>query len=111
MSTTNLKEFMAKVASDEKLRSAFSDRFEKGKEIPADDLIAFAGEQGYSFTVEEAEQELSEEALEGVAGGAGYLKIGDIKGESLDTTSTSNTFEEIKVTYSPLRTSFTVYGF
>ena len=31
-----------------------------------------------------ASDELTDDQLEGVAGGAGYLKLGDIKGESTD---------------------------
>ncbi len=35
-------------------------------------------------TLRNADAELNDEELDGVAGGAGYLKIGDIKGESVE---------------------------
>lgn len=83
MSQADFQKFMNSVQSDEAVRAALAERAGGGGSIPADELISLAGDHGYSFTVEEAQTELSDSALEGVAGGAGYLKIGDIKGESL----------------------------
>ena len=103
MSHDALDEFVSKLNTDETLRAALGERFgDLSGGVPADDLIAFAGEQGYSFTVDEAQEELSEDALEGVAGGfslsgSTYLKLGDIS---------STEFEEIKVTYSTENVSF-----
>jgi len=101
MSQADFKEFITKVNTDETLRSALQDRFDTGTEIPAEDLIAFAGQKGYSFSVDEAEEELTDEALEGVAGGASYLKIQGIEGES-----TSLSGDYLKIKYSPTTTSF-----
>ena len=100
MSQDNFAEFVSKLNTDEALRTALQARFgDLSKDIPSEQLIDFASAQGYSFSVEEAEEQLSEDALEGVAGGLGelYLKI--------DATQTTN-FEEIKVTYTPVRSSF-----
>lgn len=68
MSQKALNEFLQKVNADESLRKAFEARFEDPSEIPSKDLVAFADEQGYDFTVDEA-KELSDAELEGVAGG------------------------------------------
>lgn len=68
MSQKALNEFLQKVNADESLRKAFEARFEDPSEIPSKELIAFADEQGYDFTVDEA-KELSDAELEGVAGG------------------------------------------
>lgn len=68
MSQEALNEFLQKVNADDDLRRAFEARFDDPGEIPSKDLIAFADEQGYDFTVDEA-KELSDAELEGVAGG------------------------------------------
>ena len=85
MSTTDFKKFMSSIQTDAGVRGALTDRLGEGGRIPAESLISLARDHGYSFTVEEAEGQLSDAALEGVTGGAGttFLKLGDIKGESM----------------------------
>jgi len=105
MSQDSFTEFVGKLNTDEALRTAMTERFGNlSEDIPSDALIAFAGERGYTFNVDEAEEGLSEDALEGVAGGAGDLFA---KVEYLSTTSTN--FEQIKVTYSPIKSSFNFF--
>lgn len=69
MSQEALNKFAQKVNSDADLRNALEERFDDVSSIPSDDLISFAREQGYSFSVEEVKEELSDEELEGVSGG------------------------------------------
>lgn len=72
MSRESLAEFTSGINTDESLRTALGARFgDLSQDIPAAELIEFAGEHGYTFSVEEALDRLSEEALDGVAGGAG----------------------------------------
>lgn len=95
MSQDAFSEFASKLNTDESLRAAMAERFgDLRGDIPAEELMTFASDQGYRFSVEEVEEELSEEALEGIAGGLGEVKL------ELEAT-TSFQFEEIKVTYSP----------
>jgi len=102
MSQDSFTEFVGKLNTDEALRAAVTERFgDLSGDIPADALINFAGERGYTFNVDEAEEELSEDALEGVAGGAAYIKY--------DLSTTSTDFQQIKVTYSPIKSSFNFY--
>jgi len=95
MSQSDFQAFIQKISSDSALQAALGERFQPGQDIPAEELISFAGAQGYSFSVEEAEAELSDEALEGVTGG--YAKI------SPELVSTSY-FGAL--TYSPTTLSF-----
>ena len=70
MSRTDFARFTADLNADEAFQDAFRDRFgDKGSEIPARELIAFAGERGYTFSLEDASDELSDTELEEVAGG------------------------------------------
>lgn len=63
--------FVADLGKDAALRAAMEERFGGlSNDLPADDVIAFASERGYDFSVEEVGAELSDEALSGVAGGA-----------------------------------------
>ena len=74
MSKENLDQFIQKVTDDEQLQSRI------GEEIDADSLIALGAEHGCEFTADDltAGAELSDEELDGVAGGAGYIKFDGI---------------------------------
>ena len=65
MSKENLDQFIQKVTDDEQLQARI------GEEIDADSLIALGTEHGFEFTAEDlaANVELSDEELDGVAGG------------------------------------------
>ena len=65
MSKENLDQFIQKVTDDEELQARI------GEEIDADSLIALGAEHGCEFTAEDLAQnvELSDEELDGVAGG------------------------------------------
>jgi predicted ribosomally synthesized peptide with nif11-like leader len=65
MSKENLDQFIQKVADDEQLQSRI------GEEIDADALIALGAEHGCEFSAEDLAKsaELSDEELDGVAGG------------------------------------------
>lgn len=76
MTQKSLNEFIKKVDSDERLRTSLEERFGDMSDIPSKDLIAFADEQGYDFTVDEVKEDLSDSELEGVSGGTlSYLKV------------------------------------
>jgi len=66
MSKENLDQFIQKVTDDEQLQARI------GEEIDIDSLIALGAEHGFEFTAEDlaADVELSDEELDGVAGGA-----------------------------------------
>ncbi len=66
MSKENLDQFMQKVTDSEELQARI------GEEIDADSLIALGAEHGCEFTADDltAGAELSDEELDGVAGGA-----------------------------------------
>ena len=65
MSKETLDQFIQKVTDDEELQSRI------GEEINIDSLIALGAEHGCEFSAEDlaAEAELSDEELDGVAGG------------------------------------------
>ena len=67
MSKENLAQIMNKVADSEELQARI------GEEIEAEALIALGAEHGCEFTAEELQEsvELSEDELDGVAGGLG----------------------------------------
>ncbi len=67
MSKENLAQFMNKIADSEELQARI------GEEIEAEALIALGAEHGCEFTAEELQEsvELSEDELDGVAGGLG----------------------------------------
>ena len=75
MSKENLDQFIQKVTDDEQLQSRIGD------ETDADSLIALGAEHGCEFSADDltAGAELSDEELDGVAGGSGFVKIGDKK--------------------------------
>ncbi len=66
MSKENLEQFMEQVAGSKELQARI------GEEIDAEALIALGAECGCEFTVEELQEsaELSDEELDGVAGGS-----------------------------------------
>ncbi len=66
MSRENLEQFMNQIAGSEELQAKI------GEEIDAEALIALGAECGCEFTAEELQDsaELSDEELDGVAGGA-----------------------------------------
>ena len=66
MSKENLDQFIQKVTDDEQLQARIGD------EMDADSLIALGAEHGCEFTADDltAGAELSDEELDGVAGGA-----------------------------------------
>ena len=66
MSKENLDQFIQKVTDDEQLQARIGD------EIDADSLIALGAEHGCEFSAEDlaAGAEVSDEELDGVAGGA-----------------------------------------
>ena len=70
MSKENLDQFMNQVADSEELQARI------GEEIDAETLIALGAEHGCEFTADDltAGAELSDEELDGVAGGVSALK-------------------------------------
>ena len=76
MSKENLEQFMKQIDSSEDLQSRIGD------EIAGDDLVALGAEHGYEFSVEELSGlgELSDQELEGVAGGSAYIKFDGVQG-------------------------------
>ena len=99
MSRDEFMEFLKKLDGSAEMRADLHERFGDQDGVPAGDLIAFAGDHGYEFSVVESDGELSDAALEGVAGGAfNYYKI--------STELRSLSFEEIKVTYQPSTQKF-----
>jgi len=65
MSQQSLEHFLAKVAQSEELQSTI------GEEIDAESLVALGAEHGFEFSVEDLQEsaELSDDELDGVAGG------------------------------------------
>jgi predicted ribosomally synthesized peptide with nif11-like leader len=65
MSKENLEQFMNQIAESEELQAKI------GEEIDAESLIALGAENGCEFTEEDIQEsaELSDEELDGVAGG------------------------------------------
>jgi predicted ribosomally synthesized peptide with nif11-like leader len=70
MSKENLEQFIQKVTSSEELQARI------GEEIDAETLIALGAEHGCEFTAEDLAEnaELSDEELDGVAGGVSAIK-------------------------------------
>ena len=80
MSKENLDQFIQKVTDDEQLQARV------GEEMDADSLIALGTEHGFEFTAEDlaANVELSDEELDGVAGGFGVDSIpGGLGGDDI----------------------------
>ena len=74
MSKENLDQFIQKVTDSEELQARV------GEEIDADSLIALGAENDCEFTADDLTTgaELSDEELDGVAGGAAYVKFDGI---------------------------------
>jgi predicted ribosomally synthesized peptide with nif11-like leader len=73
MSKESLDQFMNQVADSEELQARFGD------EMDADSLIVLGAEHGCEFTVDDLTAggaELSDEELDGVAGGATAIEYG-----------------------------------
>ena len=71
MSKESLERFMEKVGSDDELRVSIESQLDSDGNITVDALIALGSENGCEFTFEDLQQtaELSDEELDGVAGG------------------------------------------
>ncbi len=69
MSKGNLDQFIQQISDSEELQTRI------GEEMDADSLIALGAECGCEFTAEELQEsaELSDDELDAVAGGGGYL--------------------------------------
>jgi predicted ribosomally synthesized peptide with nif11-like leader len=80
MSKETLDQFIQKVTDDEQLQSRI------GEEMEADAFIALGAEHGCDFSADDltAGAELSDEELDGVAGGAAYIKDAGIGRRGLD---------------------------
>lgn len=75
MSRTDFTRFMSRLNTDESLRKGLQARVgDRTHQIPAEELIKFAGENGYRFSVTDATEELSDDELEEVAGGVTSLQ-------------------------------------
>ena len=72
MSKENLEQFMNQIAESEELQAKI------GEEIDAESLIALGAENGCEFTEEDIQEsaELSDEELDGVAGGFDVGPVG-----------------------------------
>ena len=83
MSQQSLEQFLEKVAQSEELQSTI------GEEIDVESLIALGAEHGFEFTAENlaANAELSDEELDGVAGGLAQTAEGGLKAFKLKIDS------------------------
>ena len=70
MSKENLEQFIQQISDSEELQTRIGD------EIDAESLIALGAEHGCEFTAEDLHAELSDEELDGVAGGVLEMPIG-----------------------------------
>ena len=95
MSKENLDQFMQKVTDSEELQSRI------GEEMDADSLIALGAEHGCEFSADDltAGAELSDEELDGVAGGGVFAKLDGVAGGavSIDTNLAAVTLVGSKV--------------
>ena len=84
MSKESLEQFMQKVGRDEELRSSIESQLDSDGNITVDALIALGSENGCEFTFEDLTQneavELSDDELDGVAGGLGPQHANDVAG-------------------------------
>ena len=87
MSKQALDGFRTKLTNDQALRDEMTSVLGRGAGEPrasVEELVAFASARGYDISVDDVRQslELSDDQLDNVAGGAIYMKLGDVKGES-----------------------------
>ena len=99
MSKEHLEQFMKQIDESQDLQAKI------GEEITGDALVALGAAHGCEFSIEDVQggAELSDKQLEGVAGGAAYIKVGDVRKLRLSRGSkgrfsVSLNYEEIKVT-------------
>lgn len=105
MSRADFARFVSTLNADESLRNELRERLGgSGDKIPAQDLIAFANDHGYGFTLEDANDELSEAQLEGVTGG---LTTSSTSLLTLDASKSSFSFTSLQ---SPFDESLGVVG-
>jgi len=88
MSQDELATFLSEISGSQELQDELrSMSVGSGDEarIAPEDLVKFAATKGHDFTIQEIHSafELSDDELESVSGGGGYMKLGDIKGESM----------------------------
>jgi len=82
MSQESLGQFMEKVGSNEELRASIENQLDSEGNISVDVLITLGAENGYDFTAEDLTQtvELSDQELDGVAGGVTVMRRLPFKG-------------------------------
>ena len=73
MSKENLEQFIQQISDSEELQTRIGD------EIDTDAFIALGAEHGCEFTTEDLHAELSDEQLDGVAGGLAQTAEGGLK--------------------------------
>ena len=75
MSQESLEQFMEKVGSNEELRASIENQLDSDGNISVGALITLGAENGCEFNTEDLTQnlELSDEELDGVAGGVAIL--------------------------------------
>ena len=80
MSQESLEQFMEKVGSNEELRASVENRIDSDGNISLDALIALGAENGCRFSAEDLTEnaELSDEELDGVAGGYAVGGLGSV---------------------------------
>ena len=92
MSQKSLEEFLEKVGSDDELRGSIESQLDNDGNISVDALIAFGADNGCDFTVDDLEgaAELSDEELDGVAGGISVVIVGTgVRGSKVITGGSS----------------------
>ena len=99
MSKENLEQFMKQIDESQDLQAKI------GEEITGDALVALGAAHGCEFSIEDlqGDAELSDKQLEGVAGGAAFIKFDGVSKLRLRRGSKGRfsvllNFEEIKVT-------------
>ena len=101
MSKESLEQFMEKVGSNEELRASVENQLDSDGNISVGALITLGAENGCEFTTEDLTQnlELSDEELDGVAGGingwhiesfTGKIKATSLGGSTLNWTPPIN---------------------
>ena len=94
MSKENLERFMTRVADSKDLQAKI------GEEITGDALVALGAAHGCEFSIEDVQgdAELSDKQLEGVAGGAAFIKFDGVRKLRLSRGSKGQfSFEERKI--------------